>query len=217
MKLHGTRRNIRHAPSCLTEYAAMTNSRHRLYQLIAHPATPCSAVQAITVEVRSLAHDSPAAPAGWRLRYRLQGDLSRLRVPPIASAPGPTDFLWQHTCFEAFVGKPSTRGYREFNFSPSGQWASYIFQSERVRDEGAGEWAISSPCIGLTLEPEALTLEANLAHSAPEEGELLLGLSAVIELQDGNLSYWALSHPSELADFHHKAGWTGRLISESAV
>jgi len=38
----------------------------------------------------------------------------RLRVP---------DELWQHTCFEAFIGTSSGAGYYEFNFAPSTQWA----------------------------------------------------------------------------------------------
>lgn len=192
----------------------MTTSPHRLYQLIAHPKTPCVAVQSLTVEVHASVQESLPAQSRWRLRYRLQGNLPQLRIPSTASSPSPTDLLWQHTCFEAFVGKPSTRGYREFNFSPSGHWASYVFQDERVRDEGADESAIPPPCITLTVEPEALTLEANLPRAATLDGELLLGLSAVIETQDGNMSYWALSHPSELPDFHHKAGWSGRLCSE---
>jgi len=36
-------------------------------------------------------------------------------------------------------------------------------------------------------------------------------LTAVIETQDGNLSYWALHHPAERPDFHRNAGWTAEL------
>jgi len=36
-----------------------------------------------------------------------------------------------------------------------------------------------------------------------EEGPWELGLSAVIETKTGDLSYWALAHPSEGPDFHH--------------
>ena len=31
-----------------------------------------------------------------------------------------------------------------------------------------------------------------------------LGLSAVIEAEDGTKSYWALNHPPGAPDFHHK-------------
>ena len=36
-------------------------------------------------------------------------------------------------------------------------------------------------------------------------------MSAVIETDDGRLSYWALAHPAPQPDFHHRAGWTARL------
>jgi hypothetical protein len=32
---------------------------------------------------------------------------------------------------------------------------------------------------------------------------LRVGLSAVIEANDGTLSYWALKHPAAKPDFHH--------------
>ncbi len=59
---------------------------------------------------------------GLRLDYHLFGDFNRIRLP----APQPsarTDGLWQHSCFEAFLA--GDRGYYEFNFSPSSQWAAY--------------------------------------------------------------------------------------------
>lgn len=36
----------------------------------------------------------------------------------------------------------------------------------------------------------------------PVNGRLLLGLSAVIEENDGAVSYWALKHPPGPPDFH---------------
>jgi hypothetical protein len=36
---------------------------------------------------------------------------------------------------------------------------------------------------------------------------LQLGLSAVIEANDGSRSYWALLHPESRPDFHHRAGF----------
>ena len=34
-----------------------------------------------------------------------------------------------------------------------------------------------------------------------------IGLTAVIETADGQLSYWALQHPAARPDFHHRGGW----------
>ncbi len=40
---------------------------------------------------------------------------------------------------------------------------------------------------------------------------LRLGLSAVVEANDGTLSYWALRHPPGRPDFHHPDGCVLRL------
>jgi hypothetical protein len=36
-------------------------------------------------------------------------------------------------------------------------------------------------------------------------------LSAVIEDEDGNVTYWALAHPGTQPDFHDSAAWTAGL------
>jgi hypothetical protein len=41
----------------------------------------------------------------------------------------------------------------------------------------------------------------------PGASALRLALSAVIEETDGHLSYWALAHPAERPDFHHRDGF----------
>ena len=56
---------------------------------------------------------------------------------PASGLRGAADGLWQHTCFECFVGVTGERAYAEFNASPSlpeGQWAHYRFSDERQRD-----------------------------------------------------------------------------------
>src|SRR5262249_58246388 len=92
--------------------------------LICHPTTPCDAVRGIRVDIRT------TAPKTLALRYLLEGDIARLLVPA-ESAPQRADKLWQHTCFEAFVGTMGTADYCEFNFSPSTQWAAYRFTAYR--------------------------------------------------------------------------------------
>ena len=44
-----------------------------------------------------------AAGPGLVLRYEVLGDIDHLRLPT-PMPHGPADGLWQHTCFEAFVG-----------------------------------------------------------------------------------------------------------------
>ncbi len=179
-----------------------------LLPLLPHPATPCGSVDRLTARV---GHDASAR--AWQLRYTLTGDLARLRIPTPARRPAATDGLWRHTCFEAFVGPADDAAYREYNFSPSGDWAGYLFRSERLRDDAAP--ALPAPRITCAQDTLAhtLTLDCWLPSEAlPDAGiDLLLGLSAVIECADGNLSYWALHHPAPHPDFHPRAGWTARL------
>lgn len=148
---------------------------------------------------------------GLQLVYSVRGTTAGLRIPP-ATAPGPADGLWQHTCLEAFVSVEGEASYREFNFSPSGQWAAYRFASERVRDTTATD-AVERLLTEAVVDPMQLALTAHLPWSAlpPRPASLCIALSAVIEDLNGHLSYWALSHPCERPDFHHPAGRTLRL------
>jgi hypothetical protein len=153
---------------------------------------------------------------GLLLRYRLQGDVESLAVPQPATA-GPADGLWQHTCFEAFVGHQQGSAYREFNFSPSGQWAAYRFCDERVRDHQPGaDHAVFVPTLSVGRSPDTLVVEAWLPTpllpcAVPGEA-LCFGLSAVIETRERQFSYWALRHPRDKPDFHHAEGRSLKLM-----
>jgi hypothetical protein len=150
------------------------------------------------------------ASGGLLLSYCIRGALSALKIPPHA-APIAADGLWQHTCFEAFVAVPGESAYREFNFSPSGQWAAYQFSNERLRNAAAEATQVRvEPKMAMTQGPDTLRLEVWLAHralpSAPTGQPLQWGLSAVVEDRSGQLSYWALHHPTARPDFHHRGG-----------
>ncbi len=158
-----------------------------LVTLTPHPDTPSSAVERIEVEVER------REDFIW-LRYAVYGDVGRVLWPQ-AVDPGRADDLWRHTCFEVFA--PTDDGYREFNLSPSGGWASYRFGGYRSGMAPADERA-------QVLDSEAteawVTLEALVEAPADAAG---IGLSAVIEDIDGAISYWALAHPPGKPDFHH--------------
>jgi len=138
------------------------------------------------------------------LTYFLNGDTTRLRIPP-PRYPRRADGLWQHTCFEVFIAEKGQQSYWEFNFSPSGEWAAYAFKSYRdggpIEDDGLDP-RISVRTAANGFELEVLVRLDRLPLIQPE-GMLRLGLSAVIEENDGTLSYWALKHPLGKPDFHH--------------
>ncbi|MDT3670554.1 MAG: DOMON-like domain-containing protein [Aromatoleum sp.] len=165
-----------------------------------HPSAPAPAL-------RVLASVATEAADGFALRYRVEGEVARLRIP--ARQPRTArDGLWAHTCFELFVGDAGTARYREFNFSPSGEWAAYDFRGYRERDT-AQELAadVEPPRIATTSGAAWLEVEAFVpARRLPPvtNPALRIGLTAVIETNDGSLSYWALHHPGARPDFHDR-------------
>jgi hypothetical protein len=128
-------------------------------------------------------------------------------VIPEASEPARVDELWKTTCFEAFLRPAGKQGYREWNFAPSGQWASYDFSNYR---EGMVEAEVASPPY-IRMEDNLTwwALGATIAVDADKSWEL--GLSAVLEEKDGTKSYWALAHPPEKPDFHAADCFVARL------
>jgi hypothetical protein len=163
-----------------------------------HPDSPCGAATHIEVDV-TLPH-----PGSLVLRYVVTGLICDLRIPPLVTAARAEE-LWQHTCFEAFIGTSEDAAYYEFNFAPSTQWAAYRFDGYRSGMCAAAE--ISAPEIEVQWSPERYTLRASLAldwsSRLPRDARWRLGLSALIEETSGRKSHWALAHPPGKADFHH--------------
>ncbi len=174
-------------------------------RLIPHADSHCAAAFSL------LAHARAERPGVLCLQFTLSGELSALRIAP-AGAPARTDELWRHTCFEAFVRRAGEPGYLEFNFSPSGAWQSYRFSDYRQGALPAELPASPHLTIGMreragaAQRDEALVLEALVALPAPYGDAprgVQLALSAVVEDEEGSLSYWALRHAAGRADFHH--------------
>lgn len=138
------------------------------------------------------------------LDYRLCA-IGSLELPPPA-APGPTDGLWQQTCCEAFIGGANAPAYREFNLSPSGQWAVYDFVSYRQRNEC---WqAPAAPSIACRNDGQVLHLTARIPLVLLPAGASHLGLTVVAATPAGEKSYWALAHAAAQPDFHLAASFT---------
>jgi hypothetical protein len=170
-----------------------------MFALKPHPDHPPVAAEALRVHVERLRY-------GFLLSYFLSADTSRLVIPPyIADAPR-TDGLWRSTCFEAFV-RGGGKSYCEFNFSPSGEWASYAFDGYR---EGMHETPTRARIL-TTVRPHMLAVGVHL--NADFDRSAQMALAAVIEETDGRKSYWALEHPSGAPDFHDAACFAVQLES----
>jgi hypothetical protein len=170
--------------------------------LTSHPSTPNDDVRSLGLQLR--AED----PDILVLQYSLVADMSRVRVP-VSGAGGRADALWQHTCFEAFIAAGEAPGYHEFNFSPSLDWAIYRFSAYR---EGMSPAEIGeAPKISVRRGADGLELKSvvHLGH-LPEFRDarrLRVALAAIIEDDNGRLSYWGLRHPPGKPDFHHSNGF----------
>ena len=155
--------------------------------------------------MRGIAVTLERSAAALRLRYELDADPAALRLPP----SGPLrrgEKLWQHTCFEVFLSE-SMPAYTEFNFSPSGEWASYGFRRYR---EGAPLADLASlRQLEISHAQSGLVLDAVLLQRGA--CSLAVGLSAVVEGSDGRLSFWALRHAPGEPDFHHPDAFALRL------
>lgn len=181
--------------------AATAADGARLVPLQCHPGTATKAVRGVFARARATCDE------GIAFTYVLEADLSRLRIPARGSG-GRADGLWQHTCFEAFVGAPGAAGYHEFNFAPSGDWAVYAFCRYR---EGIPLTIAHGPEITVHMGEDRLELEAIVPREhIPEDvsgAGWRIALSAVIEDDAGVLGYWALEHPPGKPDFHHPYGY----------
>jgi hypothetical protein len=147
--------------------------------------------------------------AMFLFRFFLTGFVPSFAIPGPASARR-TDRLWETTCFEAFI-RGDGDSYAELNFSPSGAWASYVFDDYRL---GMRELDLpDEPVIALEGSDEGLIITARLRP--PQDFALPdrpLGLSAVVEeKEDGEKSYWALAHPADRPDFHHPDCFVAKL------
>ena len=151
------------------------------------------------------------------LSYIVAGQMSSIRMP-VAAANARSDGLWRHTCFEAFIRASSDIGYYELNFSPSGQWAAYQFSGYRNGMRVADE--ITGVPIEVRSSPDGCVLRASLDPDRfaglPPERAWRIGLSAVIEDTNGDISYWALAHPPGKPDFHHRDAFALKLAGDSA-
>ena len=144
--------------------------------------------------------------ATLNLWFGVSAPMSRFVVPPGAAAPARCDNLWRSTCFECFLKEPGEEPYQEWNFSPSGDWAAYDFESER---EGMQVADVAAPY--LRTEDNFTWWGLGATLSIPADVQVAIALSAVIEEASGERHFFALHHPAEQPDFHHPDCFTARL------
>lgn len=146
------------------------------------------------------------------ITYHVQGPIDDLVLPLPLAKPDFRDELWTTTCLELFLQEEGQSAYEEWNFSPSGNWAYYHFQSYRQASGG-------SLCMQ-PLEPlhcfwndHQLLLKVSIPMYqtfVAERRDLRYGLTAVLQLKSGEKQYWALAHAGDKPDFHLAESFQGK-------
>ena len=145
------------------------------------------------------------------LSYSILGPVDEIEIPPLASTPLRKSGLWEETCVEFFLAVNHSGRYWETNLSPSGHWNVYRFSDYR---EGMQEEAAftSLPLrVGRREDSFVLDVELDLNRIIPPQSPLHVGISAVIRLRSNQRTYWALIHPGQKPDFHHRDSFIARL------
>lgn len=163
------------------------------YELNSHPAFMPGEVTGVSVRWSVL-------PKGkLMLRYRVDG-AAELTIPDFRGRGRGLD-LWKNTCMELFLYDGKGR-YREFNFSPSGQWALYGFNGYRNGREDIEP--LRTPEITGAMGESVYMMTVFLSVRELEGAESA-ALSVVAFEDGGRPSYWGMVHNKMEPDFHDPA------------
>lgn len=176
----------------------MTQAIHAT--LVGHPNDPPGYVERVGVTLLQ------KNDGRLRLAYSIHGPTGSMRIPT-PQAPAPAGALWQTTCCELFVMADGESRYREFNFSPSGQWT--VFDFAAYRQPLGITTPPPAPRVLARCQEDALRVDVHLMPSAlPVGRHLRCALAVIVERDDGRLGFWALAHPAGPPDFHHSCNFT---------
>lgn len=161
---------------------------------------------AITVVGAIEQHASTTMNLGFWLRDPNQ----YLIYPEVITAHPRQDYLWEHTCFEVFIGVKDQDFYREINLSPSQAWQAYQFEEYRFPENMPPIVAHDIELNHLQRTHYGLNVSLDLAPFMQQHqlkwSDLYIGLTAVLKTTQG-LHHFAMQHSSPQADFHNKRDW----------
>jgi hypothetical protein len=139
-----------------------------------------------------------------KIGYQILGALAELAIAPPSTLLTRKRELWEETCFEFFLAAANSPQYWEFNLSPAGDWNVYRFAGYRQGMQE--EMAFASLPFSFKQRSNAviLDLELNLDAIVSTQTSLQVAISTVIKTKNGEIGYWALTHPGGEADFHRR-------------
>lgn len=167
------------------------------------------------------------------IEYQLQGDLDAILLPfsprgfangtfreqrgsaneidPFNNLPSRKFELWSTTCFEFFIGIPGNAEYWEFNLAPTGDWN--VFHLDDYRQGLQNELAFTSLPFKIDRQVNSLllTLTFDLSKIISIQQEIEISVTTVIESNQHEISYWALTHSGTEPDFHRRDSFTLKI------
>ncbi|MEA5573588.1 DOMON-like domain-containing protein [Calothrix sp. UHCC 0171] len=138
------------------------------------------------------------------IRYALRGNITEVEIPFQSQIPQRKNELWEHTCFEFFIGVKNSPRYWEFNLSPSRDWNVYSFEGYRQGMQSEAALSMLPFRIQNSADCLELALSFDLDKIIPPKQDLEVGVTAVIKCKNSQVSYWALTHCAVEADFHQR-------------
>ncbi|QTD60164.1 DOMON-like domain-containing protein [Acinetobacter towneri] len=130
--------------------------------------------------------------------------------PALVASHPRQDFLWEHTCFEIFIGVQGEDFYREINLSPSQAWQAYAFEEYRYPEQMPPVAAYDIELNQLKRTHYGLNVSLDLTEFILKHKlkwtDLFIGLTAVLKTSQGE-QFYAMQHSSPAADFHNKRDW----------
>ena len=160
------------------------------------PFSPCLAVQALRYTLVS------EFSSELRLTVQLKGSIAS-ELEDVDQVGQRVFGLWQHHCFELFLGEAGSTAYWELNLAPNGNWNCFGFSDYRQDQKESDRCELTE--FSAVRRGRTYQLEARiLIHPALQSSDcvLSLGAAAIIETAS-DLNYFSIRHGTT-PDFHHR-------------
>jgi hypothetical protein len=141
------------------------------------------------------------------ISYALTGDIAEVEIPSLSNNPIRKNELWEHTCFEFFIGIKNSPRYWEFNLSPTSDWNVYSFAGYRQGMQEEAAFSTLPFSVSHSSDCLAIALDFDLSKIIPNEQVIDVAIASVIKSKNSQVSYWALTHSAEEADFHQRSSF----------
>ena len=136
------------------------------------------------------------------VQFVVTGAIDQLQIPSVSDTPRRRIGLWETTCVEFFLGSTGQENYWEVNLSPSGDWN--VFRLDRYRENLREEPVMERLPFRVERKDDRMTIDVLLDIQTLGlcRDTIELSVTSVLEELTGDISYWAVAHAGETADFH---------------